>query len=319
MKRKYSAEPRRSEGFEAAATQVSAVCIAGNLALAMLKAAAGMIAHSGALISDAVHSASDVLVNIIVILGVRMSAEDPDAEHPYGHERFECVAAIVLSVILLITGLFIGLDAVRDLTDPEGAALTEPGMLALAVAAASVAAKELMFRYTWRHAERFGSDALRADAWHHRSDALCGLGVLVGVAGARMGLPKLDAVASLVICGFIAKAACSIFGDAVGKMVDRACSRETEDALRKCAAAQPGVMGIDLLHTREFGSRIYVDMAICVDRRLSLVEGHRISENVHRAVEADFPCVKHIMIQVNPEPPSGAMGEASSPHEPRKG
>ena len=283
-----------SRSLQAAVMRISAVSISGNILLALIKAAAGLAAGSGALLSDAVHSAADLFSSVIVIAGVRMSAKAPDREHPYGHERFECVAAIVLAVVLLVTGVFIGVEAVGKLR--SGGAADAPGMLAIVVAALSIVIKEALFRYTWFHAQRHDSSSLRADAWHHRSDALGTMGVLVGVAGARMGFPMLDSVASLMICGFIIRAAYRIFCDAIRKMVDHACCAELETALMRCVQRQPDVLTVEQLLTREFGSRIYADVEIQVDGRLSLAEGCGIAQRVHDAVETQFPQIKHITI-----------------------
>ena len=286
--------------FEKTAVKVSMVSIVGNTVLSLFKLFAGIFAHSGAMISDAVHSASDVLSSIIVIIGVKFAAKDSDKDHPYGHERFECVAAIVLAVILLVTGLFIGISAVEKLAGGDGGELVVPGMLALVAAVISIVTKESMYWYTRFYAKKLDSGALMAEAWHHRSDALSSVGALVGIAGARMGLPALDPIASLIICVFIAKAAYDIFMDAVGKMVDQACSDEMEEELIRCAGEQEGVMGVDMIHTRVFGNKIYVDIEICADGDLTLWEGHEIAEQVHSAIEERFDKVKHIMVHVNP-------------------
>ena len=282
------------------ALRVSAVSIAVNLLLAAGKLLAGLIARSGAMVSDAVHSASDIFSTVVVIIGVKLSGKAADREHPYGHERLECVAAILLAVILLITGIFIAQEGVRRILDARDEALPVPGALALVAAVVSILTKEAMFWYTRRYARKLGSSALMADAWHHRSDALSSVGALAGIAGARMGYPIADTAASLLICVFIAKASYDIFKDAVDKMVDRSCSRETEQAIHDCAAAIPGVVKVDLLHTRVFGSRIYVDIEIRADGKLTLEEGHEIARQVHVAVEERFPDVKHIMVHVNP-------------------
>ena len=290
------------EQFEKTAVRVSMVSIIGNAILSTLKLLAGILARSGAMISDAVHSASDVFSSIIVIIGVKISAKDSDHEHPYGHERFECVAAVVLAVILFITGLFIGHAAREQITAGEERQLVIPGALALAAAVVSIVTKEAMYWYTRFYAKKLDSGALMADAWHHRSDALSSVGALIGIVGARMGYPILDSIASLVICVFILKAAYDIFKDAMGKMVDHACDAEMEESLRQCAAAQPGVMGIDLLQTRIFGNKIYVDIEIAADGQITLAESHAIAEQVHAAIEGQFPKVKHIMVHVNPAP-----------------
>ena len=285
--------------LEATAVRVSMVSIAGNALLSLFKLLAGIFANSGAMISDAVHSASDVVSSIIVIVGVRLAGREPDKEHPYGHERMECVAAIVLAVILLVTGLFIGHSAIETISGGAEAAHT-PGMLALIAAAVSIVCKEAMFWYTRFHAKRIDSGALMAEAWHHRSDALSSVGALIGIAGARLGHPLLDPAASLVICVFIAKAAYDIFRDAMRRMVDRACSEEMEEELRACAMEQEGVLGVDLLQTRVFGSRVYVDIEIRADGNITLTASHAIAERVHAAIEQRFPKVKHIMVHVNP-------------------
>lgn len=286
--------------FEKTATKVSAVSIFGNLILSLFKLIAGVLANSGAMISDAVHSASDVFSSIIVIIGVKLSAKTSDKEHPYGHERMECVAAIVLSIILLITGIFIAEETVSTIIKGGFGAIKVPGILALIAAAVSIAAKEAMYWYTRHYAKAIDSGALMADAWHHRSDALSSVGALIGIGGALLGLPVLEPIASLIICLFIFKAAFDIFKDATDKMVDHSCDDETEERLRKCAAGQDGVTGVDMLHTRIFGSKIYVDIEICADGELKLREAHNIAEKVHSEIERNFPKVKHIMVHVNP-------------------
>lgn len=286
--------------FEKTAVKVSVVSIVGNIALSLLKLLAGIFAHSGAMISDAVHSASDVFSSIIVIIGVKLSARDSDDDHPYGHERLECVAAIILAMVLLATGLIIGYQAVVNIVSGDYENLAIPGVLAIVAAVVSIVVKEAMFRYTKHYAKKLDSGALMADAWHHRSDALSSVGALIGVVGARMGFPVLDSVASLIICVFIAKAAFDIFKDAVDKMVDHSCDKETEDELWECVTAQEGVIGVDLLNTRLFGNKIYVDIEIAVDGDLTLREGHAIAERVHSTIEQSFPKVKHIMVHVNP-------------------
>ena len=291
---------KKEEEFERVAMRVSAVSIIANFALTVFKLSAGILAHSGAIISDAIHSASDVFSTVVVIIGIRISRKESDKNHPYGHERLECVAAIVLATILAFTGLGIGYSALRQIAGGDYANLTVPGRLALVAAAVSILVKEAMYQYTRINARRIDSGALMADAWHHRSDALSSVGALIGIGGARLGFPILDPVASVVICVFIEKAAYEIFMDAVDKMVDKAGDEETEAALRECAATQEGVLGVDLLHTRVFGNKIYVDIEICADGEETLRRAHETAERVHDSIEKNFPKVKHIMVHVNP-------------------
>ncbi len=286
--------------FEKTAMKVSFVSIAANVLLSVFKLFVGVFAHSGAMISDAVHSASDVFSTFVVIIGIKIAGKDSDKEHPYGHERMECVAAIVLATILCITGLGIGYTAIETILSGKYEQLVVPGALALIAAFLSIVVKEAMFWYTRINAKKIDSGALMADAWHHRSDALSSVGALIGIAGARMGYPVMDAAASLVICVFIVKAAYDIFKDAVDKMVDKACDEATENELRDCTLSQRGVMGIDLLRTRVFGNKIYVDLEIRADGSRTLNETHEIAEQIHDRIEERFPKVKHIMVHVNP-------------------
>ena len=286
--------------FSRIANRVSVTTIAGNLLLSILKLVAGIVAHSGAMISDAVHSASDVFSTFVVIIGIKLSSKKPDKDHPYGHERMECVAAIVLAVVLFITGLGIGINALENIINADYKNLRTPGDLALAAAVISIITKEAMYWYTRAYAKKIDSAALMADAWHHRSDALSSVGALVGIAGAGMGYPVMDSVASIVIFLFIVKAAYDIFKDAVNKMVDHSCDDATENAIAECVLSNDDVVGVDLMRTRTFGNKIYVDAEICADDTLTLREAHAIAEAVHDDIERRFPNVKHIMVHVNP-------------------
>ncbi len=285
--------------FEKTAIKVSVVSVVWNLILSVFKLIAGVLAHSGAMVSDAVHSASDVFSSIIVMIGVRISGKASDKDHPYGHERMECVAAIVLATVLAGTGFGIGYAAVKTLADGEYAS-EMPGMLALIAAVVSILVKEAMFWYTRHYAKKIDSSAVMADAWHHRSDALSSVGALIGIGGARLGFPVMEPVASVVICIFIEKAAFDIFKDAIDKMVDKACDEQTEEDLRNCALNTKGVEQVDLLKTRIFGNKVYVEMEIGADEKLSLKDSHAIAENVHDAIEQGWPKIKHILIHVNP-------------------
>ena len=290
----------RTAGHKDTAMHVSKVSITVNVVLTCGKLAAGILGRSHAMISDAVHSASDVFSTLIVMAGVSMSAKQSDKEHPYGHERLECVAALFLAVILCATGLGIGFGAVREVVSGEVKDAAIPGLMALAAAIVSIVVKEWMYRYTIKAADSIHSSALKADAWHHRSDALSSVGAFVGICGARMGFAFMDPAASIVICIFICKASLDVLRDALDKMVDKACDEETAQAIRRTALAPPGVVRIDGLKTRLFGPRMYVDIEIAVDGRLNLQQAHTISREVHDMVEEQFPQVKHCVVQINP-------------------
>ena len=238
-----------ADNYEKTAMKVSIVSVIWNLLLSAGKLFAGIFANSGAMISDAVHSASDVFSTIIVMIGVKISGKDSDNDHPYGHERLECVAAIILATVLAATGIGIGYGAVVKIMAGDYN-VEMPGILALVAAVVSIVVKELMFWYTRYYAKQIDSSALMADAWHHRSDSLSSIGALIGIIGARLGFGIMEPLASVVICIFIEKAAYDIFMDAVNKMVDKSCDDETMEKIKACAMNIPGVENIDLLRTR---------------------------------------------------------------------
>ena len=291
----------KQNDFQKVANQVSFVTIVVNILLAFMKLLAGVFAHSNAMISDSIHSASDVFSTMIVVIGIKLSSKQPDKEHPYGHERMECVSSIILSGLLLATGIGIGMNGIENIIkSTSGTSIAIPGTLALIAAVVSIVVKEWMFWYTRSAAKKINSGALMADAWHHRSDAMSSVGAFVGILGARLGFPILDPLASVAICVLIVKASVDIFKDAVDKMVDHSCDEATEESMREVIMGVKGVKGIDLLQTRLFGSKMYVDIEISADGEIPLDEAHDIAENVHHTIENKFKNVKHCMVHVNP-------------------
>jgi cation diffusion facilitator family transporter len=284
----------------ALANRVAVVTIIINTVLAAFKLVAGIVANSAAMISDAVHTLSDLFTTFIVIIGVNLAGQKPDSKHPYGHERFECVASILLALSLGIVGVGIGYSGINTIMDGSYGGKV-PGALALVAALVSILVKEWMYWYTRAAAKKINSGALMADAWHHRSDGLSSIGVFIGIGGAMMGYPILDPVASLIICVFIMKAVYDIFADAVGKMIDKSCDEKIVEELRSLAAAQEGVIAVDDIRTRIFGAKIYVDVEIAADRSQTLTQAHEVAQRVHDAVEGRFPEVKHCMVHVNPD------------------
>lgn len=293
----HQEEPSREKKI---AMHVSTVSVAVNLLLSVFKLLAGFIAHSAAMISDAIHSASDVFSTVVVMIGVTISEKSSDEEHPYGHERLECVASLILAIILAATGIGIGITGIRKVLDGNYGDLQIPGVLALIAAIVSIGTKEWMYWFTRAAAKKINSGALMADAWHHRSDALSSVGAFVGIFGARIGFPLLDPIASIVICLFIEKAAIDIFRDSMDKMVDKAWPDEVIEQMKQVIYAQEGIEGIDDIRTRLFGSKIYVDVEILVDGSKTLTQAHEVAEHVHDAIEHEFTNVKHCMVHVNP-------------------
>lgn len=286
---------------ERIAMHVSKNSILVNLLLTVIKLAAGILGNSGAMISDAVHSASDVFSTFVVIAGVKVANRESDKNHPYGHERLESVASVLLAVVLAVTGFGIGYRGIQVIVSgTEGRGISIPTSLPLVAALLSIVVKEGMYWYTILAAKKICSGALKADAWHHRSDALSSIGSFIGILGAKLGAPILDPLAAVVICVFILKAAYDIFMDAVRKMTDEACDDRTVEAIRGVARRQPGVMRLDDVKTRTFGNKAYVDIEISADGAITLWEAHEIAERVHDQIEKNFKEVKHCMVHVNP-------------------
>lgn len=283
------------------ANRVSTVSIVVNVILSLVKILAGIIAHSTALISDAVHSLSDVISTFAVIAGVNLGERDADKNHQYGHERIESVFGIVLSMILFATGIGIGFSALASVINGSYKDTQTPGIFALAVAILSIAVKEWMYHYTIHAANKISSTALKADAWHHRSDALSSIGSSVGILFAQLGFPVCDPIAGIIICLFIIKASWDIFSEAVNQMIDKSADDETYNAICKLILSQDGVISVDSLKTRLFGSRIYVDAEIGCNGEWTLYQAHYTAECVHRSIEETFPDVKHCMVHVNPK------------------
>lgn len=279
--------------------RISAVGVVCNVALTLFKLIAGIVANSAAMVADAVHSASDIVGAFVVMIGAVISNKAPDTEHPYGHEKLECIASVILGNILVAVGALIGYNGILKIV--SGETLTAPGTLALIAAAASIVVKEALYWYTILGAKKINSVSLKAEAWHHRSDALSSIGSFVGILGARLGVPVLDPIASVVICLFIFKVAYGIFRESIDRLIDHACCDETVEQMRETLAAVPGVLAVDDIKTRLFGSRTYVDVEIAADGDLPLREAHAIAEAAHHTLEREFPEVKHCTVHVNPK------------------
>lgn len=280
--------------------RVTSVGIAGNIILVIFKLYAGIAGRSSAMISDAIHSLSDVFATFVAFVGVRISRKEADEDHPYGHDRFESLASMILGIILLGTGMGIGISGAKTILAGNYASLETPSAIALVAAVVSIVTKEAMFWYTRFYAKKMNSSAFMADAWHHRSDALSSVGSLAGIAGARMGFPVLDPVACVVICIFILKVGFGILKDAVAKILDTSCGEQWDEEMKEFILSQPGVDSVDLLKSRKFGEKIYLDAEISVDGNMSLADAHEIAEQVHDRVEEKYPEIKHIMIHENP-------------------
>ena len=284
----------------AAIRKMSFVSVAGNAVLSGFKFFAGVTGNSGAMISDSIHSFSDVITTLIAWIEVKASKKEADAAHPYGHERIECIASLLLGIVLLGTGLGVGKVGLENIFSGNYQALAVPSAIALVAAVVSIVSKEAMYWYTRYYANLIHSSAFLADAWHHRSDAFSSIGSLIGIAGAMVGYPVLDSVASVAICLFIVKASYDILKDGVVKLLDTSCGESYDKKMADYISGQEGVVCVDSLRSRMFGNKVYIDLEIQVDGEKSLREAHQVAERIHDDVEKTFPDVKHIMIHLNP-------------------
>lgn len=283
---------------EKIAIKVSVISIILNCLLTLIKFISGVISKSSAMISDSVHSLSDVLSTFVVIIGVKISNKKADSDHPYGHERIECVSAIILSGMLFIIGALIGINGIKNVTNSSN--LVMPGVLALIASIISIISKEAMYQYTIRVSKKINSAALKADAWHHRSDALSSIGSFIGILGSRLGFKIFDSLASVIISLCIIKVSIDIFKDAIDKMVDKSCDKEVIDKVISVIEKNESVKNIDDIKTRQFGNKAYVDVEISVDENLLLKDAHKVAEEIHNSVENEINIVKHCMVHVNP-------------------
>ena len=283
---------------EKIAIKVSVISIILNCLLTLIKFISGVISKSSAMISDSVHSLSDVLSTFVVIIGVKISNKKADSDHPYGHERIECISAIILSGMLFIIGALIGINGIKNVTNSSN--LVMPGVLALIASIISIISKEAMYQYTIRVSKKINSAALKADAWHHRSDALSSIGSFIGILGSRLGFKIFDPLASVIISLCIIKVSIDIFKDAIDKMVDKSCDKEVIDKVISVIEKNESVKNIDDIKTRQFGNKAYVDVEISVDENLLLKDAHKIAEEIHDSVENEINIVKHCMVHVNP-------------------
>ncbi|NLI89534.1 MAG: cation transporter [Epulopiscium sp.] len=277
--------------------KVSIYTIIANLVLTIIKLIAGTIGNSSAIVADGIHTASDVITTVIVILGLSIASKEPDKEHPYGHEKFESAMAKLVSMFLFATGLYLGYKSSIALVNKD---FTRPGRIALVAAAVSIIIKEIMYRYTIITAKKIESIAMEADAWHHRSDAFSSIGTFIGVLGARLGFPFLDPLAAIVVSIFIMRVAINLYMKSIDELVDKSADSKIIKNIRELVLDVKGVKEINNLKTRVAGNRIYVDLEISVNGNLSVEEGHDIAENVHNLVTKKVPKVKDCMVHIEP-------------------
>lgn len=277
--------------------KASWIGILGNIILTSIKAIIGIIAGSTAMVADAIHSGSDIIATAIVLHGIKISHAPADEEHHYGHIKAESIVAKIIAIILILTAFGIGLSAYRSLKDPS---LKPPGSLAIWAALLSIVAKEWMYRYTVRIGKKIGSQALVADAWHHRTDAFSSVAALIGITGATLGFPLLDPLSGIVVAIMIGKTALSIYWDAVNALMDPAPSKEVMDEIKRITLAVEGIKSIHEIRARQHGNQIFVDIKIGVDPFITVEEGHDLASNAKESLLHKVENVKDVLIHVNP-------------------
>lgn len=283
------------------------VTIAGsiiNILLLAFKFAAGILGHSAAMIADAIHSLTDFVTDAIVLVFVRLGSKPTDRDHDYGHGKYETLASAIIGVSLLVVGMMICYSGVTKTYHAMcGEPLQQPGFIALAAAVASVVLKEWAYRFTVRVGRRCHSEAVVANAWHHRSDALSSVGTTVGIGGAIILGEKwavLDPLTAIVVSFFIMKAAWSVLSKAVGELTDGSLPKETEDEIEKIVSEDKDVSVVHNLCTRRIGNRIAIEMHVRMPGETSLYVAHRHATEIEKRLKQRFGADTHISIHLEP-------------------
>lgn len=294
---KNQSQTRESRDGELAAKRCTWISIAVNLVLTVAQVVVGMLAASQALVADGIHSLSDLLSDFAVLLAFQYSRKAPDADHPYGHQRYENAASLVVGALLLAVGIGMLWTAGVKLLAP--AAIVQVDQLALWVALFTLVAKEGLFRYLLAVARRLRSSLLEANAWHSRSDAASSLVVALGIGGNLLGYGLLDPIAALVVGLMVVKMGWEFLWNAMHDLTDHAASEEETRAIEQEIRTVPGVLGVHDLRTRKTGDMILVDVHLEIDGALSVREGHAIADEVHARVMARHP-VLNVLTHVDP-------------------
>ncbi len=296
---------QRAQARDQAMRNTSVVGAVVNLVLTVVKVIFGIIGQSHALIADGVHSLADLSTDLMVWFAAKYSNQPADKEHPYGHSRIEPAFTVALGVVLIITAIGIVFDSAQRLLNPE--TLLQPTPIVLLIAAISILANEGLYQYTIRAAKQFNSGLLKANAWHHRSDAISSIVVLVGVAGSLMGLPYLDAFAAVGVALMIGHIGWTQAWSSLRELVDTGMEPKTAAALKRIIGNVEGVRGVHMLRSRRMGGVYLIDVHIVVDERLSVSEGHKISEYVRLKLIDSHEDISNALVHIDPEDDSLAV------------
>ncbi|MCF6191036.1 MAG: cation diffusion facilitator family transporter [Cocleimonas sp.] len=289
-----------SEDRYKATRNVTLVGLVVNVFLSLAQLIGGFFTHSQALIADGIHTLSDLASDVVVLVAAKMASKDADDDHPYGHGRFETVATVILGLALAGVAVGIGMSAIGRLMNPER--LTQPAPLALLFAALAIISKEGLYHYTMAVANRINSKMLKANAWHHRSDAISSVLVALGVAGSVfLEIPWLDSAAAVLVAGMIFYMGARLILDSTMELVDTALDVEKTAEIKNFIGAIEGVEHMHLLRTRKMGNTVLADVHLQVNSYLSVSEGHFIAENVIHKLRKKFPEMHDITVHIDPE------------------
>jgi len=268
-----------------------------NVALAIFKLLAGIFGFSYAMIADGIHSVSDCFATGTVYVGIRIGEKPADKSHPYGHANAETIAAFLVALIILATGIFVGVSAVQLIAHKH---FEIPAMIALVAAATSIVIKEGLFRYTLKVGKGNNSPAVIANAWDHRSDAYSSVAALAGILGARLGFQFLDPIAGLVVSSFIIKMSLSLLRPNIGILMDERPEAAVLDKIRATTLEVRGVKAIDSIRAHRLGSSFTIDIEVAVNSRLTVEQGHQVATEVRNKLMNEVEHVQDVMVHVNP-------------------
>lgn len=288
-------------------TRVTLIGALIDLLLGVTKIICGLVDNSQALVADGVHSLSDLVTDGIVLVAIRQSRKQADEDHPYGHARIETIATVFLAISLFLVALGIAADAIISLEDPVGA--VTPGWIAFAVVVISALSKEFIFRYTMRVAKRHDSQILMANAWHSRTDAISSLIVFVGISGALLGIPALDAIAAMGVACIIAKVAWDLGAPGVQELVDKGVDGSYLSELEEVVRSTSGVKTFHALRTRRMGPDVLVDVHVSVAPMITVSEGHQIADRVENRIIHQFGEINDVTVHIDAE--IDKLGEAA--------
>lgn len=275
-----------------------------NLLLVVFKFIAGIVGHSAAMIADAVHSLSDFITDIIVIIFVAISGKPEDSDHSYGHGKYETLATAVIGIILFFVGVGILISGIKAIVGAlQGEPLQAPSLLALIAAVISIVVKEALYHYTVKRGKALGSSSVVANAWHHRSDALSSIGTAIGIGGAVFLGEQwriLDPIAAVVVSIFIIKVAVELIKPCIDELVERSLPEEVEQRIHALILQSPQVSSPHHLRTRRIGGYIAIEVHIRMDGQISLSEAHQVASDIERRLKAEFGEKTHIGIHMEP-------------------